>query len=221
MISAILLAGGVGSRMGSSTPKQFKKLKGKILALYSFEFFHNFDPIDEIIVVCATPYRNLFHSSKKHLAFADPGSRRQDSVFQGLCKTASSSKLICIHDAARPFIEKSAVERLIETALKNNAAALASPLVNTLKQVDEKRNVIKTLPREELWEIQTPQAIRRELLFQAYALAKKTDIQATDDLSLIEALQLPTTVVPSSSHNIKITTPFDWVVAETLCNAIN
>lgn len=218
-ISAILVAGGKGTRLGGSIPKQFKPLRGKSLALYSLDFFNTLEEIEEIIVVCNPIYQSLF-TSQKPLRFTHPGNRRQDSVYHGL-QASSANHFVCIHDTARPFLDKQAVLELFEKAFLCGAAALATPLVNTIKRADALQNVCETLPRSSLWEIQTPQVIERNLLFKAYAHAKKHGIEATDDLSLIEAIGAPAALVKGSPQNFKITTPFDWIVAEALCAASN
>jgi 2-C-methyl-D-erythritol 4-phosphate cytidylyltransferase len=215
--SLIFLAGGSGTRMGGEIPKQFRPLFGKPLALYSLETFAGILEIDEIIVVCEPRFRSTFASIQKPIIFVSPGSRRQDSVYHGLMASSNRSDLICVHDSARPFVEKESIIHLIETARISGAAALAIPATNTIKQADKSRCVQKTLPREELWELQTPQAVKRPLFLKAYAYAHQQKIEATDDLSLVEALGEKTYVVKSSPGNFKITTPFDWTIAEKLC----
>ncbi len=215
-ISVLLLAGGMGTRMGGSTPKQFQLLRGKALALYSFELFSHLEEVHEIVVVCDPLYRSLFSSSPKPVQFALPGQRRQDSVYHGLLAASPDAQLICIHDSARPFLEKETVLTLFKKAFDSGAAALATPATNTIKQADASQKVRQTLPREDLWEMQTPQAIRRDLLLKAYAHAQSNGIEATDDLSLVEAMGKEAVLVKSSSRNFKITTPFDWAVAEVL-----
>jgi 2-C-methyl-D-erythritol 4-phosphate cytidylyltransferase len=215
--SLILLAGGTGSRLKGSIPKQFRPLLGKPVVLYSFDLFASMAEIDEIVVVCAPKYQNLFPHIDKPLSFALPGERRQDSVYNGLLKASDAADLVCVHDAARPFIEKDSVAALLEEAIRTGAAALAIPAVNTIKQVDSEQRVRFTLPRQELWELQTPQAIRRELFLKAFAHAREWNIDATDDLSLVEAIGEAAVLVKSSPRNFKITTPYDWDIAEKIC----
>lgn len=215
--SLIFLAGGKGTRMGGEIPKQFRFLLGKPLALYSLEIFASLSEIDEIIIVCESQFCPLLASIQKPLHFASPGMRRQDSVYRGLMATSSRSDLICVHDSARPFVEKESIIHLLEQARICGAAALAVPATNTIKQADRNQCVLRTLPREELWELQTPQAIRRSLFLKAYTHALQHKIEATDDLSLIEALGEKTYLIKGSFRNFKITTPFDWVIAEKLC----
>ena len=215
-ITVILLAGGAGTRMGGNLPKQFRLLKGKPLCLYSYEFFFKHPDVNEIIVVCDPRYRSFFPTTTQ---FALPGLRRQDSVYNGLISASKNADIICIHDSARPFIEKGPFNELLKEAHRIGAAALAIPTTNTIKEADAEHCVCRTLPRHNLWEIQTPQAIRPSLLFKAYAYAQTHQLEVTDDLSLIEAIHEPAVLVPSSPSNLKITSSFDWIVAEGLCES--
>ena len=201
--------------MGAGLPKQFRMLRGKALALYSFELFDALELVQEIVVVCEKEHEHLFASFKKTIHFATPGKRRQDSVYNGLLKT--SQEMICVHDSARPFVEKSHILTLLETAHTTGAAALAVPATNTIKRIGANGQILSTLKREELWEMQTPQAIKRSLFLKAYEHAQKKNIEATDDLSLVEAMDVPCSIVKGAPTNFKITTPFDWVIAEALC----
>ncbi len=202
--------------MGEGIPKQFRMLCGQPLALYSYRFFASLPEVNEIIVVSDPSYRSMFPTSDKRLGFALPGQRRQDSVYHGLLASSETANIVCVHDAARPFIEKEPFLTLLNEARRMGAAALAVPATNTIKQVDAEQQVLRTLPRKDLWEIQTPQAIRRSLFLKAYAHAQASGLEATDDLSLIEAIQGPAVLVKSSPRNFKITTPFDWAVAEQM-----
>jgi len=217
--SLILLAGGQGARMGGGIPKQFRLLARKPLARYSFEIFEDLPEIDEIVIVCEPRFSSLFASDRKPLSFALPGKRRQDSVFNGLTVASKNADLICIHDAARPFVEKKFIIQLLEETIRCKAAAIAVPASNTIKKADQNRCVQCTLTRNELWELQTPQAIERSLLIKAFDHAHRFGIEATDDLSLIEALGEKTFLIEGSPRNFKITTPFDWALAEKLCDS--
>ena len=214
-VSLILLAGGSGSRMGGGIPKQFRLLQGKPLILYSFEFFSSLPEVNELVVVCESSYRDFF-KKESGLRFALPGKRRQDSVYNGLRAASEEADLICVHDGARPFVDRLAFLACLRKAEKEGAAALAVPASNTIKRVDGDR-VVQTLPRQDLWEMQTPQVIQRKLFSEAYEYANSREIEATDDLSLVEAFGHPVYLIKSSPENFKVTTPFDWSVAESLC----
>lgn len=211
MITLIFLAGGVGSRMGTSVPKQYLPLRGKPVALYSFELFTQIREITEIVVVCEPEYQHFFSPA----IFAKPGPRRQDSVYSGLQK--STQEMIFTHDSARPFFEAKYIPFLIDAVRTTGAAALAAPITSTIKQCTATHLVEKTLDRSRIWDMQTPQALWRTLMIQAFDHIQKHNLDVTDDLSMVEAMGLPTRIVPSTPRNFKITTPFDLAVAEALC----
>ncbi len=197
--------------MGALTPKQYLPLNGKPIALHSLDLFIKIPEISEIIIVCEPEHQSIFPPSA---IFAKPGQRRQDSVYSGLLK--SSQEFIFIHDSARPFPEAHSIPLLLEAVRSTGAAALATPVTNTIKRCSPQGIVEQTLDRSQLWEMQTPQAIRRDLCFEAFRHIQTHNLQVTDDLSMIEALGLPAQIIPSSPRNFKITTPFDLALAETL-----
>ncbi len=215
-VSVILLAGGSGSRMQSSIPKQFLMLNQKTIALYSFEKFLKIPEVTEIVVVCHEEYRHLFKSEHFHISikFAAPGLRRQDSVFNGFNQIDKKASLACIHDSARPFISLETIRDVMLTAKDIGAAAVATPLKFTVKQADSKGTVLQTPDRSTLWEIQTPQVVCPKLLAKGFSLALEQNLTVTDDVSLVELLNLPVKLVAGCYTNIKVTTPDDLALAE-------
>ena len=216
-ISLILLAGGLSSRMNSREPKQFALLGNKPLALHSYDSISRLHAITESIVVCKTPYRSLFPKTVK---FALPGDSRQHSTFNGLKKVSDGCDFVLIHDAARPFIQKEDVTRLIEEGTPFGAAALGVPVQSTIKEVYENQTVVKTLNRSDLFEIQTPQLVRKSLLERGLEKAFENKITLTDDTSFAELMNHPVKIVSGSYRNFKITTLFDLQIAEALCKNI-
>lgn len=217
-ISVILLAGGKGTRMQSAVPKQFLSLKEKPIALISFDFFAARPEVSEIIVVSDPSYRSLFHlhDEKKQLFFADPGERRQDSVFNGLTKVSEDSCYVCIHDAARPFVKESFFKNALEEAKRHGACAVGMPVKYTVKEADAKQFVQGTLNRELVWEIQTPQVITTELLRECFTHVIANNLTVTDDVSILELMQKPVKLVQGCYTNIKITTPEDLSFANLI-----
>jgi len=216
MVSAILLAGGTGSRMQMAKPKQLIELFGKPLLQHSLELFISMQEIKEIIVVLAAPYRAPF--SHFDCKFAIPGARRQDSVANGFAQIADNAECVIVHDAARPLICKEQVLQLIDEGKKSGAATLAVPVKATIKQTDPEQLVTQTLDRSCLWEIQTPQFLKKELLQQGLAHAEKKELTVTDDVSLAENLGHPVKLVMGAYNNLKITTKEDLPLAEALSN---
>ncbi len=220
MISVILLCGGKGTRMQVSTPKQFLKINQKLVAHYSFDVFEKMDEVAEIVVVCDPPYRNHFDCDSLSIPinFALPGKRRQDSVFNGLEALKKDSKLICIHDSARPLINAKLVLRVICAAEEHGAATVGMPIKFTIKEHDGNLLVKNTPDRSKYWEIQTPQVIRADLLKKGFASIQAQDIEVTDDVSIVEYLGCPVKLVEGCYKNIKITTPEDLSLVEYLLN---
>lgn len=210
-ISAILVSGGIGSRMQAKKPKQYLPLCGKPIVRYSFELL--LPLVHQLIVVCDPSYQFLFGETAH---FAKPGPRRQDSVYNGFQHVSPDSELILIHDAARPLISRPLVERVIDAAALYGAAACGIPLKFTVKETKEENFVLRTPNREKFWEIQTPQVVRKDLLKRGFEAALAQNLTVTDDVSLVELLKAPVKLVEGSYSNIKITTPEDLVIAEKL-----
>lgn len=165
--------------------------------------------------MCNPSYHSLF---KRHLQvplkFAMPGLRRQDSVYNGFQAACPKAELICIHDAARPFITEELVSEVVLAAYEVGAAAAAVPVKSTIKTVCSSGFVKQTLDRGNLWEIQTPQVIAPKLLAAGFKIAIEKGLTVTDDVSLVELLGLPVKLVSGLHCNIKITTPNDLLFAD-------
>jgi len=212
MTSAILLSGGLGSRMQASVPKQFLRLGDQPIVTYSYDLFCQMDDIYEVVVVCSEEHRSLFCHPKTR--FADPGARRQDSVYSGLLQC--SGDIVCVHDGARPFITADVVRSAIHEARIVGAVAVGIPLTFTIKQKTDLGYVRQTPNRDDFWEIQTPQAIRRELLLEGFEWVSSRGLSVTDDVSIVELIEHPVKLVEGSPLNVKITRPEDMAKAEAL-----
>ncbi len=215
-VGLILLAGGTGTRMGLSIPKQYYSLSGRPVALHSLEVFRQVPAIAQIVIVADSEYHHLFPGH----TFASPGARRQDSVWNGLQKIDPSIDYICVHDAARPFITVELVESVVKEACKVGAAAAAVPLKFSVKQADSSGKVQCTLDRSTIWEMQTPQVVRKDLLQKGFALAIAQNLTATDDVGLVELFDQPVQLVPGSYQNLKLTTREDIQIAELYANGL-
>jgi 2-C-methyl-D-erythritol 4-phosphate cytidylyltransferase/2-C-methyl-D-erythritol 2,4-cyclodiphosphate synthase len=225
-VSAILAAGGRGSRMGAQMPKQLLKLGGRTILQRSFDTLEQMDSIAEIVVslpaeLAANPPEFLT-SSRKEIRIVDGGERRQDSVANAFAKVAiDRADRVLIHDAARPFATPNLFRRVIEHSRDYDAVTAGLRPTDTVKQAREKEPgallplVSSTLPREKLYLIQTPQIFVTDHLAKAIALANgSTD--ATDEATLLERAGFPVAVVDGEPTNIKITTEQDLRVAEAL-----
>ena len=202
-----------------SVKKVFAHLGGKPIWLRSVEKFLNRDDVTQVIVVVAPNdigwFRKYYMSEINRLLLlvVAGGEERVDSVRNGLIAVSQRVGYVAVHDAARPCVTEQEIAAVFSAAKKHGAALLAAPLVGTIKKVVD-RQVEATVPRENLWEAQTPQVFRRDLIFEAYQ-QKITDAP-TDDVQLVERLGKPVHVVPSDSGNIKITTQSDLVLARHL-----
>lgn len=213
MITAILLAGGKGTRLQASTPKQFLPLGGKPLALISLEVLLLLPAITHTIVAAPLAFHSLFGSYP--VTLVEGGMERQDSLYNALQHIDAACEFVLVHDAARPFITVAMVERLIKEGLTCGAATLAIPLTSTIKEGKE-GFISKTLPREHLFAAQTPQLVKTSLLKQGFERAREGKVAVTDDVSLAELLGHKVRLVEGSATNIKITTPEDLLLAQAL-----
>ena len=217
--TAILLAAGKGLRFKSRVSKPLIKLGARPLIIYSLEALSSNPDIKEILVVVnavnekgiAAVLKN--HSVKKVSRIVKGGLRRQDSLGNALKFADNRSKLILIHDAARPFISRKIISDVIKAAHKSSASVSAVPVKATIKE-GVGGVVKKTLNRDLLWEIQTPQVFNKDLIIEAYRRFGKNNV--TDDASLVEKMGKKVRLVMGSYFNIKITTPEDMIFAQTI-----
>lgn len=221
-VSVILLAGGKGKRMGVSMPKQYLPLLGLPIALYSFYTFSEMSQVKEIVVVCDPSYQDVFEDASEEikidLKFALPGRERQDSVFNGLQEIDGNSELVCVHDSARPLVSALDIEKVLKDGWLYGAAVLGVPVKATIKEASRESFVVKTLDRRTLWEMQTPQVMKPELLRKGFDLVNRNHLEVTDDVSIVEHLKHPVYITEGSYTNIKVTTPDDLLLAERILN---
>ena len=216
-VSAIIPAAGSGERFGEE--KQFKLLSGRPLIFHTLKLFLQSDYIDEIIV--AVPSANvdsthrdvLSMSAGKPMKVVAGGTRRQDSVKNGIDVSDSDSTLVCIHDAARPFVTEDLIQRSISACEFADGAVVGIPSKDTVK-FSENGLVKETLDREKIWLAQTPQCFHKNKLLQALYYAETENLTGTDESALMEAMGFSIKLVEGDSNNFKITTKDDWIRAE-------
>jgi len=219
-VSAIVPAAGLGFRLGEVVPKPVVKLGRIPIFIHTLSALSRHPDIKEIILVVsqdifkqASGYLKKYRIRKiKELVIG--GLSRRDSVQNGLGYVSGKAKLVLIHDAVRPFIELNLISRVIQEAKISGAAVLGVPINSTVKEINRKARVIRTLKREYLYEIQTPQVFQRDLIVNAYK--KFPGVQASDDAFLVEKTGKRVKVVFGSYFNIKITTPEDLVLAKAI-----
>jgi 2-C-methyl-D-erythritol 4-phosphate cytidylyltransferase len=218
-VSVIVLAAGKGERLKSRVSKPLVKIGNMPLLTYSLKAFAYNRRVNEIIVVVNQANAKAVSAMLKGFRPAKikkvilGGRRRQDSVNNGLRALDARAELVVIHDAARPFVSREIVNNTMREAFEGGAAITAVPVKATIKEVSGDY-VKKTLERSSLWEIQTPQIFRRNLIQQAYEKFAKADV--TDDAMLVERLGVKPRVVFGSYMNIKVTTPEDLIIAEAI-----
>lgn len=226
-VSVILLAGGVGKRMGAAIPKQYLELLGQPIATYSLLTFGRLREVFEIVIVCDPSWKHIFESKIGQLPpsvevkWALPGTERQGSVYNGLQEVESGAGLVAVHDSARPLVTPYDFLNCLREAADFGAAVLGVPVKPTVKEVGSDLLVMKTLDRSKLWEVQTPQCIKPELLRKGFELVLREGLEVTDDVSIIEAMGLPVKITPGSYTNIKVTTPDDMSIAEKFLKELN
>ncbi|MDI3481024.1 MAG: 2-C-methyl-D-erythritol 4-phosphate cytidylyltransferase [Tepidanaerobacteraceae bacterium] len=221
-VGAIIAAGGRGKRMNAGLPKQFLAIKGHPILYYTLSTFESIGQIKEIVLVVGKD--DLRFAQKeiveryrfKKVRITEGGAERQDSVYNGLRELSPQTDIVVIHDAVRPFITKSIIEKSIHAAREYRAVGVAVPVKDTIKVVGS-GNVIKNTPdRKSLWAMQTPQSFDYGLIMEAHEKARREGFYGTDDTVLVERMGLPVRVIEGAYENIKITTPEDIVIAETL-----
>lgn len=224
----MLLAAGRGSRFGGPIPKAYLALQGKPLLLHSAERLARVVDLRAghqlVVVVHADDReRHLRPLMPALLAlgcvrFADGGDSRQESMQHGLAAADADAELVLVHDAARALFPIDAARECVAAAERTGASLLAIPAPDTLKRVRDGR-VETTVDRAGIWQAQTPQVIRRDLLQRAFAHATATAFAGTDDVSLVEHLGEPVAVVTGSATNLKITRQEDLPLASALLAA--
>ncbi len=208
---AIITAGGTSSRYGQKN-KLLEKINGKEVIKYSAEIFLNHPKIEQV-TICANKsiintLENIFDKNEK-LKIIEGGSTRQESVFKGLQEV--SCDYVLIHDGARPVITKELIDKIIETLPTQKAITVATKTTDTIKVVHD-GCVVKTLNRDELYNIQTPQAFETKLIKLAHE--KYHGQSFSDDAGMIETLGQNVFILENDYKNIKITTKNDLDIAK-------
>ncbi len=215
-VTAIIAAGGRGSRYGGDRPKQLLLLGGLPMLQRSVEAFRRSPRVTDVVValpaeVLADPPAYLVGLPDVRLVAG--GVRRQDSVALAFAASPDAD-VVVVHDAARPFVTETLIAQAIDAAVAAGAAIVALPSRDTIKQAGPDGCVAATLPRDTIHLAQTPQAFRADVL--RAVLAEAGDADATDEAMLVERTGRPVRLVPGDPRNLKITTPEDLTMAEAM-----
>ena len=218
-VCAVVPAGGTGTRMGGTVPKQFLELNGKPILYYTLKTLQDCGIISELILV--VPEKEYDNACTDWLGKPEivtkvvvGGKKRQDSVYNGFCELSQKTEIVLVHDGVRPFLSHQMIQKSVDAAREYGAAITAIPVNDTIKRVDDSGLVSQTVDREGLWRVQTPQVFRYELLQEAFKKANSEKFYGTDEGTLIEHLGKPVKVVEGSEQNIKITRPEDLRLSE-------
>ncbi|MBC8418686.1 MAG: 2-C-methyl-D-erythritol 4-phosphate cytidylyltransferase, partial [Desulfobacterales bacterium] len=217
-------AAGSGIRMQSDRAKQFLNIEERPLLAVTLTPFQDCREVEAIILVvpsddvkyCREEIVRRFGFTKVQKVIAG-GERRQDSVRFGLEATEGKYDIVLIHDGVRPVIEKGLLRTVIKAAMTHRAVITALPAKETVKEVNDRHEVVRTYERQRVWMVQTPQAFHYQDILKAHRQAIEEGWEeATDDARLMERLGVPVKVVEGSERNIKVTTPYDLELARFL-----
>lgn len=221
-IAVIVVAAGKSERFEGKTKKPFANLDGRPIFIRSLEKFINREDVCQTILVISPDDAEMVKQKyASNLAFmgvsmVEGGAERFDSVAAALQKVSDDAELIAVHDCARPCVSEEMIDAVFAEGAKSGAAILAAPLTGTIKRVGEAKVVDQTLDRAGLYEAQTPQVFRKDVLLKAYEGLKEAEGPITDDAALVERTGHPVAVVESDMSNLKITAKGDLFLATAI-----
>jgi 2-C-methyl-D-erythritol 4-phosphate cytidylyltransferase len=207
-------------RLGGRLPKQFLALGGTPILVRTLRVFAGMREVAAIVVV--VPRRHMRRTERiiararigKVVAVVAGGAERQASVRAGLVAFPAPPEIVLVHDAVRPFVRREVARRVLQKAGECGGAVAAVRVTDTIKEVHPRGDVVRTLAREQLWAVQTPQGFRFPLLLRAHREADRAGFLGTDEASLVERLGLPVRIVEGDASNMKITTRLDLETAK-------
>src|SRR4030043_2327599 len=216
---AVVVSAGKGHRFMEGRKKQFYLLEEKPILVHTLEKFEACPLIRSILLVVGQEDMDYClkeiiqkHKFQKVPQIVPGGRRRQESVKNGIDVLPKDVDIVAIHDGVRPFVTKAMIEDSIHFAVRHGAVVLAMPVKDTIKISNPDGTVLKTLDRESLWQIQTPQTFQANVIKDAYYRATEDGFAGTDDASLVERTGAKVHILPGSYTNIKITTPEDLLL---------
>jgi 2-C-methyl-D-erythritol 4-phosphate cytidylyltransferase len=218
---AVIVSAGKGHRFMEGKKKQFHFLAGKPILAHTLDKFETCPLIRSILLVVGQDDMDFCmkeviekYQFKKISQIVPGGKRRQESVKNGIDVLPKDTDIVTIHDGVRPFVTKAMIEDSIHSASRYGAVVLAMPVKDTIKISNPDGTVLKTLDRESLWQVQTPQTFRVNIIKEAFYRATEDGMIGTDDASLVERTGVKVHILPGSYTNIKITTPEDLLLAK-------
>ena len=220
-VQAIIPTAGLGTRLKSKVLKPFVLLNGKPLIVYTLKAFEKSRLVDGVILVVHEDFQDVFkklvvkYRLKKICRIVVGGNTRGESVGNGLKVLDADTDIVVIHDGASPLISSKLIDQSVELCRKQKAVIVAVPVKPTIKRVNVKDSTIQqTLNRSELWEAQTPQVFKKDVILMAH---RRNRIEnPTDDAAMVEAIDIKVKVLMGSYQNIKVTTKEDVVLVNAL-----
>lgn len=219
-VVAVVTAAGKGTRMGADRNKLLLEVSGRPIIAWTLRAFESCPLVDEVLVVANEQdifsYRDIIQAEQfsKVTTIVCGGETRAESVYRGIC-AAEDAYVVMIHDGARPLVTPEILAKTLEAAMETGAAIAAVRAVDTIKRV-ENGVIIETPDRDTVWQAQTPQVFRRDLIMEAMQNCGEA---ITDDASAVEQMGKSVRVVDAGYENIKITTPLDLILAEAVLEA--
>lgn len=220
-VVALIAAAGLGKRMNAKISKPFIPIFGKPIIAYTLEKFEQCKLIEKIYLIVNREEKDLYlkniilrYNFTKVQGLIEGGKTRQDSVYNGLKALDADTDIVVIHDGARPLVGEKLIQDSIKAAQKYGAAILVIPIKDTIKKSQKYMFVNGTLDREQIWRAQTPQSFKYDIILSAYKKAYQDKLWATDDAAIVERYGHKVKMIIGSEENIKITTPFDIIIAQ-------
>jgi 2-C-methyl-D-erythritol 4-phosphate cytidylyltransferase len=223
-VGVVIVAAGAGLRAGPGEPKQFRSILGVPMLLRALRPFTSHPDVEHVVValpqgLAERPPEWLGKLVGERLTLVAGGTTRPESVRAALRALRPGLPVVLVHDGARPFVSRTTVDAVIARARRGVGAVAALPMSDTVKEVTDGARIARTVTRERLWRAQTPQGFPRAWLDEVYG-KKRNGEAATDDAELCERAGYPVEVVADLPHNLKITTPEDFRVAEALAREL-
>ncbi len=228
-VTILVPSAGSGIRMGGQVRKQYLQLRDKEILKWTLENFYKLSFWDELFVI--VPYEDVeivkqkvdiwFYDEFRKISVIAGGDTRQKSVFNGLSATPKDTEFVVVHDGVRPFLPVKKTLNALDTLNETDelyGIIAAVKITDTIKSVSEKKIIESTIDRDKIWAVQTPQIFKFQTLLEAHQVASEQNLTVTDDAALLEYMDKKVGIFESDRNNIKITEPYDLLMAELVLN---